>query len=186
MVLNVDLQCSRCYKKVKKVLCKFPQIQDQKYDEKANTVTITVVSCCPEKIRDKICFKGGGIIKCITIKPPPKPDPKPPPKQDPKPNPPKQDPKPNPPKPDPKPSPPCPPPPPPFGLCCMGCFHGHVWGPCYFGGPPPLPRPCYETCGRPVYDSCGCGCGGGYGNKYYNVSRGDCLCEENPQACTIM
>ncbi|XWS09199.1 hypothetical protein CRYUN_Cryun40dG0065400 [Craigia yunnanensis] len=99
MVLNVDLQCSRCYKKVKKVLCKFPQIRDQKYDEKANTVTITV-------------------------------------------------------------------------------------GPCYFGGPPPLPRPCYETCGRQVYDSCGCG--GGYGNKYYNVSRGDCLCEENPRACTIM
>ncbi|XWS09196.1 hypothetical protein CRYUN_Cryun40dG0065200 [Craigia yunnanensis] len=178
MVLNVDLQCSRCYKKVKKVLCKFPQIQDQKYDEKANTVTITVVSCCPGKIRDKICFNGGGIIKCITIKPPPKPDPKPPPKQDPKPNPP---------KPDPKPSPPCPPLPPPFGLCCMGCFRRHVWGPCYFGGPPPLPRPCYKTYGRPVYDSCGCGCGGdGYGDKYYNVSRGDCLCEENPQACTIM
>ncbi|GKV15248.1 hypothetical protein SLEP1_g26046 [Rubroshorea leprosula] len=24
MVLNVDLQCSKCYKKVKKLLCKFP------------------------------------------------------------------------------------------------------------------------------------------------------------------
>ncbi|GMP75832.1 hypothetical protein CsSME_00032784 [Camellia sinensis var. sinensis] len=28
MVLKVDLQCSSCYKKIKKTLCKFPQIQD--------------------------------------------------------------------------------------------------------------------------------------------------------------
>ncbi|XVE91081.1 hypothetical protein DITRI_Ditri20bG0127200 [Diplodiscus trichospermus] len=72
MVLKVDLQCCRCYKKVKKVLCKFPQIRDQIYDEKANTVTITVVCCNPEKIRDKICCRGGGSIKSIEIKPPPK------------------------------------------------------------------------------------------------------------------
>ncbi|KAL4386547.1 hypothetical protein GQ457_09G000850 [Hibiscus cannabinus] len=76
MVLKVDLQCFKCYKKVKKVLCKFPQIRDQVYDEKANTVTITVICCSPEKIRDKICSKGGGAIKSIEIKPPPAPKPK--------------------------------------------------------------------------------------------------------------
>ncbi|XP_039037538.1 heavy metal-associated isoprenylated plant protein 6-like isoform X1 [Hibiscus syriacus] len=73
MVLKVDLQCFKCYKKVKKVLCKFPQIRDQIYDEKANTVTIAVICCSPEKIRDKICYKGGGSIKSIEIKPPAKP-----------------------------------------------------------------------------------------------------------------
>ncbi|GKV15247.1 hypothetical protein SLEP1_g26045 [Rubroshorea leprosula] len=36
MELDVDLQCSKCYKKVKKLLCKFPEIRDQEYDEKAN------------------------------------------------------------------------------------------------------------------------------------------------------
>ncbi|GLU15836.1 hypothetical protein SLE2022_322950 [Rubroshorea leprosula] len=75
MVLNVvDLQCSKCYKKIKKLLCKFPEIRDQKYDEKANKVTIKVMSCSPEKIRDKLCCKGGGCIKSIEIKvlsPPP-------------------------------------------------------------------------------------------------------------------
>ncbi|XP_060184542.1 protein PYRICULARIA ORYZAE RESISTANCE 21-like isoform X2 [Lycium barbarum] len=83
MVLKVDLQCSSCYKKVKKILCKFPQIRDQLYDEKANTVTITVVCCNPEKIRDKLYSKGCGVIKCIKIKkpkpPPVDPPPQPPP-----------------------------------------------------------------------------------------------------------
>ncbi|TXG75452.1 hypothetical protein E1A91_1Z012900v1 [Gossypium mustelinum] len=73
MVLKVDLQCRRCYKKVKQVLCKFPQIRDQIYDEKANTVTIKVVCCDPEKMRGKIRCKGGDSIKSIEIKPPPKP-----------------------------------------------------------------------------------------------------------------
>ncbi|GKV31746.1 hypothetical protein SLEP1_g40414 [Rubroshorea leprosula] len=52
------------------------------YDEKANKVTIKVVSCSPEKIRDKLC-KGGGCIKSIEIvkpkPPPPPPTPPPPP-----------------------------------------------------------------------------------------------------------
>ncbi|XP_059624820.1 uncharacterized protein LOC132268013 [Cornus florida] len=78
MVLKVDLQCPSCYKKVKKVLCKFPQIRNQVYDEKQNTVTITVVCCSPEKIRDKLCCKGGKAIKCIEIKEPEKPKPPPP------------------------------------------------------------------------------------------------------------
>ncbi|XP_058190580.1 protein PYRICULARIA ORYZAE RESISTANCE 21-like [Rhododendron vialii] len=71
MVLKVDLQCPSCYRKIKKVLAKFPQIRSQAYDEKQNTVTITVVCCCPEKIRDKLCCKGGKTIKSIEIKPPP-------------------------------------------------------------------------------------------------------------------
>ncbi|KAK1395452.1 protein PYRICULARIA ORYZAE RESISTANCE 21-like [Heracleum sosnowskyi] len=68
MVLNtVDLECSSCYNKVKKVLCKFPQIIDQIYDEKNNKVQIKVVCCSPEKIRDKLCCIGGKVIKSIEI-----------------------------------------------------------------------------------------------------------------------
>ncbi|KAL6990633.1 hypothetical protein U1Q18_008747 [Sarracenia purpurea var. burkii] len=95
MVLKVDLQCRRCYRKVKKALCKFPQIRNQIYDEKQNTVTITVVCCNPEKLRDKLCYKGAKAIKSIEIKeqekskPPPekkepeKSKPNPPPKKEP-------------------------------------------------------------------------------------------------------
>ncbi|GLT67599.1 hypothetical protein SLA2020_398940 [Shorea laevis] len=46
IVLNVDLQCSKCYKKVKNLLCKFSEIRDQAYDERANKVTIKVLCCC--------------------------------------------------------------------------------------------------------------------------------------------
>jgi hypothetical protein len=73
MRLKVDLECDKCYKKVKKLLSKYPQIRDQKYDEKGNIVTITVVCCSPEKIRDKLCYKGGGSIKSIEIVDLPKP-----------------------------------------------------------------------------------------------------------------
>ncbi|GMY36620.1 protein PYRICULARIA ORYZAE RESISTANCE 21 isoform X2 [Fagus crenata] len=77
MVLKADLQCCRCYKKVKKVLCKFPEIQDQVFKEKENLVLITVVCCCPEKLKKKIICKGGGSITCIEIKEPEKkPEPK--------------------------------------------------------------------------------------------------------------
>lgn len=38
-------------------------------------MTITVVCCSPEKIRDKLCCKGGGSIKSIEIVDPPKPKP---------------------------------------------------------------------------------------------------------------
>ncbi|KAK7303415.1 hypothetical protein RJT34_14321 [Clitoria ternatea] len=73
MKLKVDLECEKCYKKVKKLLAKFPQIRDQKYDEKESIVMIMVVCCSPEKIRDKLCYKGGGSIKSIEIVEPPKP-----------------------------------------------------------------------------------------------------------------
>ena len=75
MVLKVDLQCDSCYKKVKKVLCKYPQITDNVFDENANTVTITVICCSPEKIRDKIRCKGGKAIMSIEIQGPEKPKP---------------------------------------------------------------------------------------------------------------
>lgn len=68
MLLKVDLQCSRCYKKVKKVICKFPQIRDQVYDEKNNIVIIKVFCCDPERIRDKLCARGCGVIKSIEIR----------------------------------------------------------------------------------------------------------------------
>nr|XP_043625315.1 pollen-specific leucine-rich repeat extensin-like protein 2 [Erigeron canadensis] len=67
MVLNVDLKCSGCYKKVKKVICKIPQIRDQLFDVERNKVKIIVVCCSPEKIRDKLCYKGGGAIQSIEI-----------------------------------------------------------------------------------------------------------------------
>ncbi|KAJ8562616.1 hypothetical protein K7X08_031068 [Anisodus acutangulus] len=73
MVLKADLQCPCCYKKAKKILCKMPQVRDQVYDEKANTITIVVVCCSPERIRDKLCYKGGKAIKSIEIKEPAKP-----------------------------------------------------------------------------------------------------------------
>ncbi|KAL8128868.1 hypothetical protein V2J09_018023 [Rumex salicifolius] len=67
MVLKVDLDCYRCYTKVKRLLCCYPQIQDQIYNEKQNTVTIKVVCCTPEKIRDKLAAKAGKSIKGIQI-----------------------------------------------------------------------------------------------------------------------
>ncbi|XP_039167483.1 heavy metal-associated isoprenylated plant protein 5-like [Eucalyptus grandis] len=67
MVMKVDLGCYRCYKKIKKVICKFPEIRDQRYDEKQNKVLISVVSCCPERILEKIASKGGKTVESIEI-----------------------------------------------------------------------------------------------------------------------
>ncbi|KAL9690675.1 hypothetical protein QQ045_011081 [Rhodiola kirilowii] len=69
MVLKVDLACQKCYRKIKKVLCSTPQIRDQLFDEKSNTVTISVLCCTPDKVADKICSKAGGTLKGIDIKP---------------------------------------------------------------------------------------------------------------------
>ncbi|KAI8532373.1 hypothetical protein RHMOL_Rhmol11G0210000 [Rhododendron molle] len=166
MVLKVDLQCPSCYRKIKKVLAKFPQIRSQAYDEKQNTVTITVVCCSPEKIRDKLCCKGGKTIKSIEIKPPPKKepvkssaDPKPPPL-------PTENPK---------------PPPRALGLpvyalvpiCCGQCYKGIPGG------------PCYEGYGRPVPSYDGYGYGGN--RACYGVSRcAEYFNEENTSGCTIL
>ncbi|KAH0942265.1 hypothetical protein HID58_001902 [Brassica napus] len=94
MKLKVDLDCAKCYKKVKKVLCKIPQIRDQLFDEKSNIVIIKVVCCSPERIMDKLCSKGGGSIKTIEIVEPPKPpQPQPQPQAQPPPQKPKDAPK---------------------------------------------------------------------------------------------
>uniref|UniRef100_A0A6N2KCQ9 HMA domain-containing protein n=1 Tax=Salix viminalis TaxID=40686 RepID=A0A6N2KCQ9_SALVM len=83
MVIKADLECDKCHKKIKKVLYRIPQIQNQIYDKKAGTVTITVFCCSPENVREKIIFKGGHAVKSIEIKVPPPPPPKeaPPPKE---------------------------------------------------------------------------------------------------------
>ncbi|XP_004293393.1 PREDICTED: FK506-binding protein 4-like [Fragaria vesca subsp. vesca] len=201
MVLKVDLQCEKCYKKVKKVLCKFPQIRDQTYDEKNNQVIIKVVCCSPEKIRDKLCCKGGGAIKSIDIKEPEKPKEKPK-EEKPKAKPEekkKEEPKKKPidadkpkgtpkeaerPKDEPKKAekPKEEPvlflvpayPPVTVSECCMDCYGGHPGGPCQTG----------YGYGGPVYDSYGGG--RSYATSSYCMTRPDCFGEENPQACAIM
>ncbi|KAK4369689.1 hypothetical protein RND71_009164 [Anisodus tanguticus] len=170
MVLKVDLQCSSCYKKVKKILCKFPQIRDQLYDEKANTIIITVVCCNPEKLRDKLCSKGCGVIKSIEIKEPPKS------KQPEKSKDPEKSKEPEKLKPKEAPTPTPQPvmlmlmpiqeyPRPPPGYCCGQCYEGHTGGPCYSGyGRPVPPPPCYYNYGY-IY-------GPGPGPGPYGYGRG--------------
>ncbi|KAL4628104.1 hypothetical protein ACB092_05G212500 [Castanea dentata] len=175
MVIRVDLQCSRCYKKIKRVLCRIPQIQDQVYNEKENFVIIKVVCCSPEKIKQKIICKGGCAVKSIEIKEAEKQ------KEAEKPKNPKEPEKlknPENPKDKPPPQPQCPPPcppqlayPVPFGTCCRECYEGRSGGPCYDG-----------YYGRPIYDSYGGG--GGYGSSY--AGRCDYFSEENSSGCSIM
>ncbi|XP_057471752.1 protein PYRICULARIA ORYZAE RESISTANCE 21-like isoform X2 [Actinidia eriantha] len=117
MVLKVvDLHCDSCYKKIKKVLCKFPEIRNQEYDEKANTVKITVVCCNPEKIREKLRCKGGKTIKSIEIIK--KPEPKPNKDEEPKPD------------------------VLPLRVCCWQCYGVHYGRPCCQGYG--IPVPCYD------------------------------------------
>ncbi|KAA3478215.1 keratin, ultra high-sulfur matrix protein-like [Gossypium australe] len=140
MVLKVDLQCYRCYQKVKKVLCKYPG-KDQKYDEKANTVTITVVSIDPQCIKTKISRKAGSCIKSIEIKSPEKKAPTETKDKDQKP--PKKE-------PDQTKI---------VWILCKVCNTWHPEGPCnqtiYI--PLPLAKACNENCGKKM---CCNGCGG--------------------------
>ncbi|KAK3022643.1 hypothetical protein RJ639_045409 [Escallonia herrerae] len=50
------------------------EIKNQVYDDNQNTITIIVVCCNPEKIRDMLCCKGRKLIKSIEIKEPGKPN----------------------------------------------------------------------------------------------------------------
>ena len=210
MKLKVDLECEKCYKKVKKLLGKYPQIRDQKLDEKENIVFITVVCCSPEKIRDKLCYKGGGSIKSIEILELPKPKAEKPKADPPKAEKPKAEPekkkdggekpkgdapkkeaekpKPGPEKPKDKPAP-APLPVQPHMAAPMAVPVGMLYAPppCYEGRPvgPGYeyggPMFCYDGYyARPVYDSYG-------GGRPCYVNRGDqYFSEENPQGCTIM
>ncbi|KAI4294891.1 hypothetical protein MLD38_040828 [Melastoma candidum] len=176
MVMKVDLQCFKCYKKIKRVLCRYPQIRDQTYDEKNNRVFITVVCCSPECIMEKIICKAGDTVESIEIvpdKPVPGPAPtlKPPTTADPAPQ--KQ----------PElvvqefPQRPLPGPVPmyPIGVCCCCCCY--EGGPCYQGRGPT----CYDGCGRPAY-MCQ-----GSGNRGYYVSRcNEYFSEENALGCSVM
>ncbi|KAL3521817.1 hypothetical protein ACH5RR_014651 [Cinchona calisaya] len=163
MILKADLQCHNCYKKVKKILSKFPQIRDRMFDEKNNLVKITVVCCSPEKIRDKLCCKGDKVIRRIEIVPPPA---KPVDRKN-------QSTQATPGKPDEQQTKPGPQPYPaqpscliPVGYICVPCSEG------YYGyGTPVPPPPCYDHY---------CYWYGWYG------SRCDCCSAEYASACTIL
>ncbi|XP_057498970.1 uncharacterized protein LOC130783394 [Actinidia eriantha] len=166
------------------------EIRNQVYDDKANTVTITVVCCNPEKIRDKLCCKGGKTIKGIEIKQPPKPkEPEKPKEEEKEPLPKSKEKLIEPLKKPINPDDPIEPlelkelvkPKEPENpkemvklnepvsvfpvVCCGQCYEGNYWGPCYHGYGRPVP--CYD----------------GYG---YHMSRCDYFNEENQLGCTIM
>jgi len=172
-------------------------------------VTITVVCCSPEKIKEKIICKGGETVKSIEIKVPEKPKPKPEKKPEEK----KEEPKserqpdvtqaaddgndsptgPHKPKLIVKPSKqnepeklkvvnvePVHP-----RTCCAECYRGISGGPCYHDyGRPALPS--YVIYGRPVHDSWGGSGGCGCQRSGYYACRCENVCEDNPSSCTIM
>ncbi|KAJ6912356.1 protein PYRICULARIA ORYZAE RESISTANCE 21-like isoform X1 [Populus alba x Populus x berolinensis] len=164
MVIKVDLGCDKCHKKIKKVLCAIPQIQNQAYDKKKNTVTITVVCCCPEKIKTKIYCKGGKAVKCIEIPPPTIIDPPtttptiiinitPPATTT-------------------TPPPPC--------TCCEKCRGGPC---CHHFCVPIVPPYCYVPCRRSECDIWGDGCCSCRSRGYY-VCRSVYVCEDYPPKST--
>ncbi|KAJ9689954.1 hypothetical protein PVL29_012559 [Vitis rotundifolia] len=165
MRLRVDLECDRCYKKIKKLLSKFPEIRDQAFFEKENTVIIKVVCYSPHNIRDKLICKGGKTIKSIEIIVPEKP--KPPPEK-PKPSAPKAE------KPHAPASVPGYPQFYPVAVCCKSCFDLGHGGPCHHGYGIPYQRPSSYDEPYGGWPS-GCRCNRSY--EYFT--------EENP-ACTIM
>ncbi|KDP35497.1 hypothetical protein JCGZ_08935 [Jatropha curcas] len=185
MVIKVDLDCERCRQKIKKILCKIPQIENQVIDEKAKTVTVTVVCCSPEKIKKKILRMGGASVECIEILPK-QPPPPPPPKESVK----TKDQKDKTQKHEPNQA----------RDCCQECSEGRHGGPCFevyrrlppsFYGPQ-VPIPWYEAYGRQVYDGWGCS-GYHYSGYHYSgcrrgccVGKWDCLSEENSWACIVM
>uniref|UniRef100_A0A7N0UHW4 HMA domain-containing protein n=1 Tax=Kalanchoe fedtschenkoi TaxID=63787 RepID=A0A7N0UHW4_KALFE len=66
-----NLSCRVCYKKVNKILNKFPEIRDRAYDEKARTVTVKVISSDPETLRDRL-YRESRFIQHIGINHPDK------------------------------------------------------------------------------------------------------------------
>ncbi|CAA7048458.1 unnamed protein product [Microthlaspi erraticum] len=160
MMLKVDLNCSKCYKKVKKALRKFPQeIRDELFDEKSNTIIIKVVCYDPERFMNKLCSKGDGSIKSIVILEPPKP----PQVQAQASQKPKEPEKP----PAPAPAPARPPAPTPQ---MMPMSHAYHCGPYYEAQQ-------FSYYGRPIYDSWG---GGPHPHSHY------CHEVSNQQSCSIM
>ncbi|KAI4311866.1 hypothetical protein MLD38_036730 [Melastoma candidum] len=182
MEMKVDLQCSKCYKKIKRVLCRYPQIRDQIYDKENNKVFITVVCCSPECIKEKIIRRGGNTVESIKIMPDKPKEPVKPPANSQASNLSTRTPGPSKNVPN-VPWNPLPPPPPPPGpvpmyhpigvCCCCCCYEGglchHGWG-----------LMCSDGCGQPAYECQG-------GNRGYTVSSCcEYLSEENPWGCRIM
>jgi hypothetical protein len=149
-------------------------------------VIITVVCCCPEKLKQKIICKGGGTITCIEIKEPEKPPEKTEPAKQPKKQPgPEKDKVENPkstekikPPDDQKSKTPAPklvpvpvhvpayPIPIGFGVCCGECYEGRGGGPCHYGHGRPLslpkvPVPIYPSGFGACCEECSEGRGGG-------------------------
>ncbi|KAL6856286.1 hypothetical protein ACP4OV_019088 [Aristida adscensionis] len=70
IVLKVDLECERCYKKIRRVLCKIQDKLDIKtisFDEKGNAVTISGPFDA-EKVCKKLCCEAGRVIKEMNVK----------------------------------------------------------------------------------------------------------------------
>ncbi|CAL5083990.1 unnamed protein product [Urochloa decumbens] len=70
IVLKVDLECEKCYKKIRRVLCKIQDkmnIKTISFDEKSNAVTISGPFDA-EKVCNKLCCEAGRVIKDMEIK----------------------------------------------------------------------------------------------------------------------
>ncbi|CAM0873325.1 unnamed protein product [Alopecurus aequalis] len=69
IVMRVDLDCDRCYKKIRKVLCKLQDrenIMTISYDEKNNTVTVSG-SFDADEVSDRLCSGAGKVITDIQV-----------------------------------------------------------------------------------------------------------------------
>lgn len=70
IVLKVDLECERCYRKIRKVLCKIQDkmnIKTISFDEKSNAVTISGPFDA-DTVCNKLCCKAGRVIKAMDVK----------------------------------------------------------------------------------------------------------------------
>ncbi|KAF9612030.1 hypothetical protein IFM89_037488 [Coptis chinensis] len=68
LVLKVDLNCTKCYNKMRKTLCQYHyEIYSQTIDKKHGTITITG-HFDPQTFSKKLNSNGGKVIKGIEIK----------------------------------------------------------------------------------------------------------------------
>jgi len=69
VVMRVDLECEKCYKKIRKVLCKVQDkvsIRTISYDEKNNTVTVSGPFDA-EEVADRLTSDAGKVITDIHV-----------------------------------------------------------------------------------------------------------------------
>ncbi|KAJ3675556.1 hypothetical protein LUZ60_004598 [Juncus effusus] len=70
LILKVDLECYRCYKEIRRILCKLQDKENIKtisYEEKSNTVIISG-PFDPQKLSKMLRCKAGKVIKDVQIK----------------------------------------------------------------------------------------------------------------------